>query len=191
MDEGDTRIPRKYVPEVTDFCLDNARWLSGHAFFRVDRDRELAADLVQETFEAAARSWATVRELTDTQQRAWLRSTLAHKATTDFRRRDRFRRSQPDLYDLARRAKADTHDQALSAIALKLAGQIIEGLPGRQREIALMRWLDHRKVPEIAAALGIAEGTVHAQLHTVRQKLRAGLGPYYPFGGDDGEGGTS
>jgi DNA-directed RNA polymerase specialized sigma24 family protein len=39
---------------------------------------------------------------------------------------------------------------------------------------------------EIAAALQIAEGTVAAHLSAVRAKLRAGLGPYDPFGGEDG-----
>ena len=37
---------------------------------------------------------------------------------------------------------------------------------------------------EIAAALGVAEGTVHAHLHAARGKLIAGLAPYYPFGQD-------
>ena len=43
------------------------------------------------------------------------------------------------------------------------------------------------KASEIAAALGVAEGTVHAQLHTARAKLVARLERYYPFGQDDGK----
>ena len=64
-------------------------------------------------------------------------------------------------------------------------------MPPRQKAIALMRWQDRMKASEIAAALGVAEGTVHAQLHTARGKLVAGLERYYPFGQDDGKGAVS
>ena len=41
-------------------------------------------------------------------------------------------------------------------------------MPPRQKQIALMRWQDHMKTTEIAAELGLAEGTVHAHLHAAR-----------------------
>ncbi len=53
-------------------------------------------------------------------------------------------------------------------------------MPPRQQKIALMRWQDRMKAAEIAAELGVAEGTVHAHLHTARGKLVAGLQRYYP-----------
>ena len=77
------------------------------------------------------------------------------------------------------------------AIALERAREIIGEMPPRQQEIALMRWQDRMKATEIAAALGVAEGTVHAHLHTARGKLVAGLEQYYPFGRDDGKGAAS
>ena len=55
-------------------------------------------------------------------------------------------------------------------------------MPARQREIALLRWQDHQRIAEIANRLGVAEGTVHAQLHSARRKLIAGLDQYYPSG---------
>jgi hypothetical protein len=39
--------------------------------------------------------------------------------------------------------------------------------------------------------LGLAEGTVHGQLHTARGRLVAGLERYYPFGRDNGKGAAS
>ena len=39
-------------------------------------------------------------------------------------------------------------------------------MPPRQRTIALMRWQDRMKAAEIATELGVAEGTVHAHLHS-------------------------
>jgi len=49
-----------------------------------------------------------------------------------------------------------------------------------------MRWQDRMRAAEIAAALGVAEGTVHAHPHAARAKLVAGLARYYPFGQDQG-----
>ena len=156
---------------------------------RADRgDRELAADLVQDTFEAAARTWATLRGQASGRQRAWLLGTLVNKDISDFRRKEAFRRRQPDIHARYQATAADTAAQALNAIALERAWEIIEDMPPRQQKIALMRWQDRMKAAEIAAELGVAEGTVHAHLHTARGKLIAGLQRYYPFGQDSGKG---
>jgi RNA polymerase sigma factor (sigma-70 family) len=190
VDDDDTKIPEHYAVEVTRFFMAHDQWLFGHARLRTC-DRELAADLVQDTFEAATRVWETLRELTEVQQRAWLRTTLSYKETSNYRRRMTFRRKQPELHRRYQAAAADTEHQALSGIALGRAAEIIEGLPGNQKRIALMKWNDHMKGAEIAAALGCAEGTVAAQIHEIRRKLIKGLGPYYPFASDDREGEAS
>jgi RNA polymerase sigma factor (sigma-70 family) len=194
--DDDSKIPECYTAEIARFFKAHAPWLGGHACLRTSRDwelaasRELAADLVQDTFEAAALAWKTLRELTEAQQRTWLRTTLSHKETSNFRRRVAFRRKQSELHHKYQVAEADTEQQALSALALERATEIIAGLPGNQKRIALMKWNDHMKGSEIAAELGCAEGTVGAQIHEIRRKLIDGLGPYYPFAEDDGEGGA-
>jgi RNA polymerase sigma-70 factor, ECF subfamily len=190
-DSGEPRISQRHVAELSAFFAVHDRWLFGHACVRTRGDRELAADLVQDTFEAAARSWATLRGHAEGRQRAWLLGTLANKDISDFRRRQALRRRQPDIQVRYQPAAADTAAQALSAIALERAREIIGEMPPRQQEIALMRWQDRMKATEIAAALGVAEGTVHAHLHTARGKLVAGLERYYPFGRDDGKGAVS
>jgi RNA polymerase sigma factor (sigma-70 family) len=190
-DGGGARIPRRYVAELGCFFADHDRWLFGHACVRTQGDRELAADLVQDTFEAAARAWPMLRGNAAGRQRAWLLGTLAHKDISDFRRKEAFRRRQPDIHARYQGAAADTAAQALNAIALARAREIIEDMPPRQKEIALMRWQDHLRAAEIAARLGLAEGTVHAHLHAARRRLIAGLERYYPFGKDSGEGAAS
>ena len=190
-DAGGTAIPRHHVNELAGFFAAHDRWLFGHACVRTRGDRELAADLVQDTFEAAALAWAVLREHPSGRQRAWLLSTLAHKDISGLRRKAAFRRREPEIHARYRATEADTEAQALNAIALARAREIIDGMPPRQKEIALMRWRDRMRAAEIAAALGIAEGTVHAQLHGARRKLVAGLERYYPFGQDSGEGAMS
>ena len=133
-------------------------------------------------------AWTRLRRRTGSQQRAWLLGTLANKDISDFRRREAFRRRQPDIQARYQGAAADTAAQALNAIALDQARQIIEDMPPRQKKVALMRWQDRMKAAEIAAELGITEGTVHAHLHSARRKLVAGLERYYPFGTGNGTG---
>jgi DNA-directed RNA polymerase specialized sigma24 family protein len=96
-DDDDRKIPAQYAAELALFYEANARWLFGHTYLRAQRDRELAEDLVQDAFVAAACSWETLRELAPAQQRAWLRSTLSHKGTDYFRRRAVLRRKQAEL----------------------------------------------------------------------------------------------
>jgi len=186
-DSGDPRIQPLHVAELNEFFAAHGRWLFGHACVRTRGDRELAADLVQDTFEAAARAWPALRERAGGRQRAWLLGTLANKDVSDFRHKEVFRRRQPDIQARYQPTAADTAAQALNAIALERAREIIEEMPPRQKKIALMRWQDRMKAAEIAAELGVAEGTVHSQLHSARAKLVAGLEPYYPFGQDGGK----
>ena len=181
-DGGEAKIPGEHVAELGGFFGAHDQWLFGHACARTRGDRELAADLVQDTFEAAARAWDLLRGHPAGRQRAWLLSTLAHKDISDFRRQEAFRRRQPDIHARYQPTKADTEAEALNAIALARAREIIEDMPPRQREIALLRWQDHLRVAEIATRLGLAQGTVHAQLHNARRKLTAGLEQFYPSG---------
>jgi RNA polymerase sigma-70 factor, ECF subfamily len=190
-DDGGVRIPLRHVAELSCFFAAHDRWLFGHACVRTRGDRELAADLVQDTFEAAARAWAMLRERATGRQRAWLLGTLANKDVSEFRRKEAFRRRQADIQARYQATAADTAAQALNAIALRRAREIIEDMPPRQQKIALMRWRDRMKAAEIAAELGVTEGTVHAHLHTARAKLIAGLERYYPFASDSGRGAQS
>jgi RNA polymerase sigma factor (sigma-70 family) len=190
-DDGSARIPRIHVPELARFFTAHDQWLFGHARVRVHGDRELAADLVQDTFEAAARAWPTLRTQATAPQRAWLLSTLAHKDISDLRRREALRRKQPDIQARYQATAADTAAQALNEIAVARAQEIIAGMPARQQRIAVMRWQLHMRAAEIAAELGVAEGTVHAQLHSARRKLIDGLRRYYPFGEDSEEEGAA
>src|ERR1700684_1963435 len=88
-DGGEVRIPQCHVTELADFFAAHDQWLFGHACVRTRGDRELAADLVQDTFEAAARAWGMLRGHADNRQRAWLLATLAHKNISAFRHQER------------------------------------------------------------------------------------------------------
>ena len=82
------------------------------------------------------------------QQRAWLLGTLANKDISDFRRKEAFRRRQPDIQARYQGTAADTAAQALNAIALDQARQIIEDMPPRREKVALLRWQDRMKAAQ-------------------------------------------
>ena len=52
----------------------------------------------------------------------------------------------------------------------------VRALPGRQREAIALYYLADRSVAEIAATLGVAEGTVKGVLFDARRALAAKLG---------------
>src|SRR6202167_808335 len=117
-DGGEVRIPECHVTELADFFAAHDQWLFGHACVRTDGDRELAADLVQDTFEAAARAWAALREHDTGRQRACLLATVPNKNVSESRRQEAFRRRQSDIHVRYQPTAADTAAQALNVIAL-------------------------------------------------------------------------
>ena len=97
-DAGETAIPQHHVKELADFFAAHDQWLFGHACVRTHGDRDLAGDLVQDTFEAAAVAWALLRGHPGGRQRAWLLGTLAHKDISELRRKAAFRRRQSEIH---------------------------------------------------------------------------------------------
>jgi len=87
----DHKITPHDAAELAACFMAHARRLFGFACVLARGDRALADDLVQATFEAAARVWQTLRGLAEEQLRGWLRSTLANLAASGFRREAAFR----------------------------------------------------------------------------------------------------
>ena len=180
------RIPKDFADELGECFAVYARGLFGYACVLTRGDRALADDLVQATFVAAARQWSTMRGLSEGQRLRWLHTTIGHLAVNSFRRNGAFDNRLPQLEVKFRPPAADTHAEALSGIALRRCWQAIQSLPPQQHAVAVMRWLFAMTNTEIAAVLNVADGTVAAHLSAVRGKLKAALGPYDPFGSEDG-----
>ena len=180
------KIPKDHAEEVADCFAAHAQGLFGYACILTRGDRAMADDLVQSAFMAAARQWSTMRCLRDAQRIRWLQTTVSHHAIGMFRRNNALRENLPRLEAAYRAPSPDTHAAAMSGIALERCWQAIQALPPRQHAVAVMRWLLAMPNTEIAAALGMADGTVAAHLSAVRGKLRTGLGPYDPFGYEKG-----
>lgn len=188
---GDEQISPRDSEELAACFSAHARDLFGYARVLARGDRALAEDLVQAAFEAAGRSWWSLRCLADDQRRGWLRATLANIAVSGFRREAAFRDRLPRIEARYRKTQADTPAKAISSITLERCWQIIKDMPERQHAVALLRWQQDMKESEIAAVLGMAEKTVSTHLHRARRTLITQLGPDYPFAIDDPEGAPS
>lgn len=173
--------------EREDFFSARSRELFWYAWCITRGDKQLAEDLVQEAFMAAAGRWRDMREWVAERQVLWLRRTLHNLAVTRFRRAGLDCAKQEAVWDRYRPRNTDTHEEALTAIALARCWEAIRQMPTQMHHAARMKWAEGMSTRQIAGELGIAEGTVSAHLASARRRLRAAAGPYAPF--DLGEGG--
>jgi RNA polymerase sigma factor (sigma-70 family) len=187
----DSQLTPSEADELASCFRAHAKTLFFSACVVTRGDHALADDLVQQVFQAAAAVWPSLRDLDRDKLHAWLRTTMHHMAVSEFRRNEMARRKQSQIEQRYRGPEPDTDRDALTAIALERCWQLVTAMPERQHLIALMRWRAGMKQSEIAEALGIAPGTVAAQLHSARRKLLAGLKERNPFTQDDGRSGTT
>lgn len=140
----------------------------------LERDRQEAEDLVQETLARALESFHRFEPGTNC--RAWLVSILQHVRSN--RRRSRGR--SPVVSDV----------EELAAHTIAIVPQVPDHLtdedvlralerlqPGHQ-EVIILCDVEDLTYKEIAAALGVPIGTVMSRLHRARSLLRAELATY-------------
>jgi RNA polymerase sigma-70 factor, ECF subfamily len=121
------------------------------------RDRDVAADLVQEAFASAVRRRSRFRG--DGPLEAWLWRAVVNAALSHARRR-------PAPLVAEQVVEAQRHDEVRDAVA---------ALPERQRLAVFLRYyadLDYRAIGEI---LGVTDGTARASVHAAQATLRTTL----------------
>jgi RNA polymerase sigma-70 factor (ECF subfamily) len=137
-----------------------------------------AEDIAQDVFIKVYRSLDRFRH--DAQVTSWL-YRIVMNACIDHRRRSAPAGWAPFTED-AELKMANTAEEAPGPEEQAYGGQIgevlageIARLPPGQRLVFTMRHHEGLKLSEIAAALGLAEGTVKRQLHAAVHRLRAAL----------------
>ena len=129
------------------------------------RQRELAEDLVQETF---MRAWKSLDSLQDyTAAKSWLITILRREMARHFERR------QLDLISLDDEVVEQIAAESSDSSEITLLRQAMADLPLEYREPLLLQVIGGYSCDEIATELGIKSGAVMTRLFRARQKLRA------------------
>jgi RNA polymerase sigma-70 factor (ECF subfamily) len=130
-------------------------------------DAEEAQDLVQDTMVKAFVRWNYVSRLAI--PLAWCHRVLANSCRSWWRRRNtehRYRRM------LARRSAADVAGPSPDVVAFWSATRL---LPTRPRLVVALHFAGDHTLAEVAAILGVPEGTVRSDLARARSVVMAAL----------------
>ncbi|MEM8706835.1 MAG: sigma-70 family RNA polymerase sigma factor [Actinomycetota bacterium] len=127
-------------------------------------DRVRAEDIVQEAMARLDREWASVSAYE--RPGAWLRRVTINLALSQRRR---LVREASALLRLDRREPS--FDPAPPAEHRHL-WELVGRLPGKQRAVIALHYLDDASIDEIADVLDIAPSTARVHLHRARQTLR-------------------
>jgi RNA polymerase sigma-70 factor (ECF subfamily) len=144
--------------------------LEGWAYSRFS-DRQMAEEVVQETVLAAWRKYHQYDPGRGT-ERAWMFGIARNVAAT------RHRRSQRHLRAVPTDPVADTgiDDAELARLAERsLIADAIRALSPDHRDVVAAAYWEGLSTHEIAARLGIPDGTVKSRLHYAMRILRAHL----------------
>jgi RNA polymerase sigma-70 factor (ECF subfamily) len=140
------------------------------------RNSHDAEDLAQEAF---VKAYSTMgRFKSDEPFGPWIYRIVTNLSLDVMKHRSRFRHEE-----LTEQLPAERRDNAeLPAVANELGRRIdeaIESLPEMQRIVARLHLVEQFEHPEIAAMLGLSEGTVRSHLSLARGKLREQLADLY------------
>ena len=133
--------------------------------YSILRDREEAAEAIQETAEQAWRSWHAIRD--PGRRAAWLSTICVRQSLRRARTEPRQRlvpwRPRPET----------TGDAGVSDVDLERA---LHRLSARQRAVVGLHYVYGYPLDEIAAVLGCRPGTARSHLNRALKSLRDSLG---------------
>ena len=133
---------------------------------RMSESRELAEDLVQETFVRALMNTETVADLSPAQQRAWLFRTFKNLFF------DRCRRAVLEKEYVQNQPPAYAEDQGIQKIE---NGIFLQSLTPQDRVIFQLRYFDGYSAQEISQMLELPPGTIRSKLSRCRKYLKENL----------------
>lgn len=153
-----------------------ARRLQGFFYRMLAGDGTLAADFTQDTFLRLWTARGTFRRGTDFAP--WLFTMAYNLCRNEYRHRD-----AQEAYAWEAQAGEETAEDN-SALRIDAAAfdralaATLAGLPREPRTLFALRFEEELTVPQVAAVLGIPEGTVKSRLHHLQQHLKRKLRAY-------------
>jgi len=141
--------------------------------------RDVAEEIAQEAFLRFYRSLSSFRG--ESSVGTWLYRTVSRLAI-DHLRREKLRRKlfffrsydqeQPDPLDSMADTSPSPQAQMLAAETGQHMQQVLQSLPAQQKAVFILRHMEEMSLKEIAATLGLKEGTVKSHLHRAVVQFR-------------------
>lgn len=130
--------------------------------------RVSAEDVVQEAFARAQQHWGEVASMD--RPELWVQRVALNLATS------RLRRLGAEARALARLGARREEPMTAAFAEQGRFWELVRRLPSKQAQVVALYYAGDLSVAEVAELLGVAEGTVKAQLHTARRRLADLLG---------------
>ena len=167
---SETDVRRIYRETLDDFYAVVSRRCAG--------DRDLAEDVVQETWLRAVKAWRA--DGVPERPMAWLTTVASRILSNHFRRRAN------DSIDASADAipAPDADDQRDAFERRSLVERAIARLPVLQTRLLEAFHFERRPVADIAHSLGVSERAVEGRLRRARQNLRREIERDAPTDGD-------
>lgn len=147
------------------------------AFFaRRTFDPQVAFDLVSETFATAYEQHAGCRARSARSRRAWLYG-IGRNLLNDFYRDGAVERRALDKLAVAPIALSDVSFERVEELAdlrrsRALMASALGGLSDQHRDALVLRVIEERPYPEVAATLGVSEQSARARVSRALRNLR-------------------
>lgn len=151
---------------------EHYRSLVGTAYWILG-DSAQAEEIAQDAFVRLAESWDRLND--HAAAPAYLRRTVINLSRSKVRRLIVGRRKRDEV---GSRTLVDrtTPDQTPIGLADGDLGTAVRALPLRQRECVVLRFVHDLTIADIAATLGVGEGSVKTHLHRALKTLGTALG---------------
>ncbi|HEY5911621.1 MAG TPA: sigma-70 family RNA polymerase sigma factor [Verrucomicrobiae bacterium] len=139
-------------------------WVAGLAY-RFTDDEYAAQDVLQETFLYVLRKFPGFRLTANF--KTFLYPAVRNLSIAARRKAERYQAGAAEQRQLEQTPAPEYSRPSTHELEAALAG-----LPGEQREVLVLRFVDALSLAEIAEAMGIPLGTVKSRLHNALETLR-------------------
>jgi len=175
------RLRRRDPGALERWFLDNADAVYTFVYYRVGRDRELATEVVQDTFVFALRKLDDF-DPTRGGMLTWLTLVARNCIRRSMRERGRYRTNGDPWEKIDARLmgtyraieSSPLPDEVLDRReTVELVQATLSNLPGDYRQALRQHYCEQRSLREMAAMRGVSEGAVKSLLHRSRLAFKA------------------
>lgn len=160
---------RKSYAAAFEGLVDRYRDKVFRLAFSYTRDRARAEELAQDVF---VKIWQVLPRFDGRASVSTWLYAITRNTCLSALRYDALRRTEP--LDEARERAGRLADAGTRAECLDVR-RLVEGLPEPQRQVITLFYLEDRSLRDVAAMLGMPEGTVKSHLHRARRSLAGAM----------------